>query len=41
MQEDIRRSEEGGNTAYLNVNIWYEEATGHIRCLIRDGFTRR
>ena len=30
MQDDIRQSEKGGNTAYLNLGIWYEEATGHI-----------
>ena len=30
MQDDIRQSEKGGNTAYLNLGIWYEEPTGHI-----------
>ena len=27
---DIRRSEKGGNTAYLNMGIWYNRETGHI-----------
>jgi hypothetical protein len=30
VQADIRKSEKGGNTAYLNVGIWYTEKTGHI-----------
>ena len=30
MQTDIRKSEKGGNTAYLNVGIWYDKDTGHI-----------
>jgi len=30
MQDDIRKSEKGGNTAYLNVGIWYDANTGHI-----------
>lgn len=30
MIDDIRKSEKGGNTAYLNVGAWYEEKTGHI-----------
>lgn len=30
MQSDIRKSESGGNTAYLNVGIWYDNDTGHI-----------
>jgi hypothetical protein len=30
MQSDIRRSEKGGNTAYLEMGVWYEEATGQI-----------
>jgi hypothetical protein len=29
MQSDIRKSEKG-NTAYLNVNVWYDAETGHI-----------
>jgi hypothetical protein len=28
--EDIRKSEKGGNTAYLNVGAWFDAATGHI-----------
>jgi hypothetical protein len=28
--DDIRRSERGGNTAYLNLGVWYEAATGQI-----------
>ena len=27
---DIRKSEKGGNTAYLNVGVWYEAQTGQI-----------
>jgi hypothetical protein len=30
MESDIRRSEKGGNTAYLNVGIWYDAKTEHI-----------
>lgn len=30
MQSDIRKSEKGGNTAYLNVGVWYEADTGQI-----------
>ena len=30
MEHDIRKSEKGGNTAYLNVGIWYDSGTGHI-----------
>ncbi len=30
MESDIRKSEKGGNTAYLNVGVWYNQATGHI-----------
>ena len=30
MIEDIRRSEKGGNTAYLNIGAWYNSETGHI-----------
>ena len=28
--DDIRRSERGGNTAYLNMGVWYDRETGHI-----------
>lgn len=27
---DVRRSERGGKTAYLNMGVWYDPATGHI-----------
>lgn len=30
MNDDVRRSEKGGNTAYLNVGVWFDEKTGHI-----------
>ena len=30
MQSDIRKSETGGNTAYLNVGVWYDKESGHI-----------
>lgn len=30
MQSDIRRSDRGGNTAYLSVGAWYDAKTGHI-----------
>lgn len=30
MIEDIRRSEKGQNTAYLNIGAWYNAETGHI-----------
>jgi hypothetical protein len=28
MQTDIRKSEKGGNTAYLNVGVWYNKESG-------------
>jgi hypothetical protein len=28
--DDIRKSEKGGNTAYLNIGAWYDAKTGHI-----------
>ena len=31
MQSDIRKSDRGGNTAYLNVGVWLDKKTGHIR----------
>ncbi|HSI39977.1 MAG TPA: hypothetical protein VLA00_05445 [Xanthobacteraceae bacterium] len=30
MADDIRKSEKGGNTAYLNIGAWYDADTGHI-----------
>lgn len=30
MESDIRKSEKGGNTAYLNIGAWYDAETGHI-----------
>lgn len=30
MPNDIRRSEKGGNTAYLSIGAWYDAKTGHI-----------
>ena len=30
MGDDIRKSQRGGNTAYLNIGAWYNEETGHI-----------
>ncbi len=30
MSEDIRKSEKGGNTAYLNIGAWYNKDNGHI-----------
>lgn len=30
MSGDIRKSEKGGNTAYLNIGAWYNASTGHI-----------
>ncbi len=30
MIEDIRKSEKGGNTAYLNIGAWYDAATDQI-----------
>lgn len=30
MSSDIRKSEKGGKTAYLNIGAWYEEKTGQI-----------
>jgi hypothetical protein len=30
MPDDIRKSEKGGNTAYLNIGVWYEPDTGQI-----------
>jgi hypothetical protein len=34
MESDIRKSEKGGNTAYLNVGIWYDAKTGHIHMTV-------
>lgn len=31
MKGDIRKSERGGNTAYLNMGVWYDKDSGHIR----------
>jgi hypothetical protein len=30
VESDIRKSERGGNTAYLNIGVWYDRTTGHI-----------
>ncbi len=30
MESDIRKSEKGGKTAYLNVGVWYNSKMGHI-----------
>ncbi len=30
MRSDITKSEKGGNTAYLNVGIWYDADQRHI-----------
>ena len=30
METGIRKSEKGGNTAYLNIGAWYDPKTGHI-----------
>jgi len=30
MVSDIRRSERGGNTAYLSIGAWLDDDTGHI-----------
>lgn len=30
MSKDIRRSDKGGNTAYLNIGAWYDADTGQI-----------
>jgi hypothetical protein len=30
MAVDIRKSDKGGNTAYLNIGAWYDKETGHI-----------
>lgn len=30
MPSDISKSEKGGNTAYLNVGVWYNQDTGQI-----------
>jgi len=30
MKSDIRRSKKGGNTAYLNVGVWYRQDTDEI-----------
>jgi hypothetical protein len=31
MADDIRKSERGGNAAYLQMGAWYDPKTGHIR----------
>ena len=39
MSEDVRRSEKGGNTVYLNVGAWYDANTGHIHLTLpRSGW---
>ena len=39
MADDIRRSERGGNTAYLNIGAWYDEASGQIHLTLpRSGW---
>jgi hypothetical protein len=30
MEGDIRKSDKGDNTAYLNIGAWYDRSTGHI-----------
>jgi hypothetical protein len=30
LQDDIRKSGRGGNTAYLNIGAFYNKETGHI-----------
>jgi hypothetical protein len=30
MQDDIRKSDKGGNTAYLQIGAWLDTKTGHI-----------
>ena len=30
MSSDIRKSEKGGNTAYLKIGVWYEAETDQI-----------
>ena len=30
MQTDIRKSERGGNTAYLSIGAWLDKDNGHI-----------
>lgn len=34
MTDPIRKSEKGGNTAYLNVGIWLNTDTGHIHMTV-------
>ena len=31
MESDIRRSEKGGNTVYLNMGVWYDTDSDQIR----------
>jgi len=39
MQSDIRKSEKGGNTAYLSVGAWFDSETGHIHLTLpRSGW---
>ena len=39
MEEDICRSEKGGNTAYLRIGAWYDSKTGHIHLTLpRSGW---
>ncbi|WP_291840038.1 hypothetical protein [Brevundimonas sp.] len=39
MDGDIRKSEKGGNTAYLNIGAWYDAKTGHIHLTLpRSGW---
>lgn len=30
MSEDIRKSDKGGNTAYLNIGVWYDAKSDNI-----------
>lgn len=39
MMGDIRKSERGGHTAYLNIGAWYDDQTGHIHLTLpRSGW---
>lgn len=39
MHDDIRLSEKGGKTAYLNMGVWLDQETGHIHMTLpRSGW---
>lgn len=34
MSAGVKRNERGGNTAYFELSVWYNERTGHIHLAV-------